>query len=225
MADEPGMVPENEVQDQPQVETSRAQATEIKPPGARRRLSYSLFSRETRSGRFFRGLLRWLVVTVLLLAAGFFLAFYLLYRPAELSLNQVRARATESAVDLQRAQQELEDARSGLTSAQEGQQAAQDQLGLEQARVQILRAVVSLRTAQTAAVSDDPTTAEEHIAQAQETLQQSQARLDRIDPDASSNIQALFTLVRNGLDRDPEVAGQDLERLIVELERLESELE
>lgn len=238
MTEEPGTVretntddaihetPEEEVPttDETSAVHSRTQATEIKRPGAGRRISYSLSSRESRAGRFFRGLLRWLLILAVLLGVGFFLGYYFFFMPAQQSLNQLSVRATESAVDLQRAQKELEEAQAGLTSAQKSEKTAQDQLGLELTRVQVLRAVVSLRAAQTAVATEDAAAAEEHVASAQETVQQSQASLDRIDSDASSNIQALFTLVRNGLDSNPEVASQDLERLIAELERLESAL-
>lgn len=238
MADEPSLTPESEreepaepevveevIPEEPVSVHSRPQATEIKPPSATRRFGYNLFSRDTRSGRFFRGLLR-AIALLIILAGGALLAGYLLfYQPLEDSMNQVSASATETAVDLQRSQKELEDTQASLRRAQQSEDEAVDRLEIEQARVQLLRAVASLRSAETAIQVGDQAAAEQSITEAEQTLEQSQERIEQIDPESSSNLQALFTLVRNGMDRDIEVASQDLTRLINELSRLETDLD
>lgn len=239
MADEPVINPETtpnnhlsaeETEAKASVETEvftskeRVQATEIKPPNTKSRISYSLFSRETRSGRFFRNLLRAAALVIILVGVGFFLTYFLMYRPQKLAYDALQTRASEAEIDLQRAQSDLSAAQAAVSSAQTGEQAAKDRLLTEQTRVQLLRAVVLLENAQTAIAAKDKTAAQKSLSEAEQALQKSQARLNQIDSKSASNLQALFTLVRNGLDRDLKIAGEDLERLIAELARLDTQL-
>lgn len=228
MAEDPSIIPETESEppvDETSAARDRPQATEIKPPSAARRLRYNLFNRETRSGRFFRGLLRWLAILVILVGGTLLAGYLLFYQPLEDALNQVRASAAETTVDLERVQKELADSQADMRAAQAREKEAQERLDVELTRVQLLRAVASLRTAHAAIEAEDQAAAEEAVTTAEETLANSQARFDRVDPNSSSTLQALFTLVRNGLDRDMATVVPDLERLIAELIRLDTEMQ
>jgi hypothetical protein len=199
----------------------RPQAPEIKPPSARRRLSYTLFSRETRTGRFLRGLGRWLAVISLLIGLGILAAYLFFIRPLDQELQSARARADETAVDLQRAQRDLEAARSAEEAAVGRAERAQASLTTEVTRGQVLRALASLKDAQMAVQDEDKAAALRSLKASEDTLKQAQPRLNGVDGNATSTLQALFTLVRNGMERDIKTAAEDMDRLAAELVRLE----
>lgn len=202
----------------------RPRAPEIKPPSAARRASNRVFGKETRAGRFFRGLLRGFLFAVIFFALGVAGTYFYLYRPLNRELEAARVRSTETSVDYQRAQTELERAQASQKDAQGIADDAQGRLTTELTRVQILRAVSSLKTAQIAIQANDKAAAVKAINTAEETLKAAKPRLDQVDTTAYSTLQALFTLVRNGLDRDLKIASQDMDRLLTELARMDNTL-
>lgn len=172
-----------------------------------------------------RSLLFWLALVIVLLALGALATYILLYRPTDQMLRQANVRATESAVDLSRAKFDLDKAQADLQTAQSQQEDAQNRLGTELTRVQVLRMMSSLKTAQIAIQARDAAGASKALAAAQDMVNQVKPRLDKIDPNEFSTLQALFTLVNNGLAKDMTLASQDLDRLITELARLDNALE
>ena len=217
--------PEQEDPSTPPVDSAgRPRAPEIKPPSGSRRFAYRLFNRETRSGRFFRSLLNGLLFFVILAGIGALAVYLLLYRPLDERLNETQAQAAQTTADLEQAQKDLAAARNAQKAAEARAEQDQDRLVTELTRVQILRALGELKTAKVAIYAEDKEAAEQAMDSAETITQQASARLNRIEPNASSTLDALFTLVRNGLDRDLELASADLDRLLAELTRLDSAL-
>lgn len=217
--------PEPESTDtRPSESPERPHAPEIKPPSGRRRIAYTLFHRDTRTGRFLRSVLRDLLFFVILAGIGALAVYLLLYRPLDQQLQQTQSQAAQTAADLKQAQADLETARQEQAAAEASAGQDRERLTKELTRVQILRTMSALKTAQVAIQAKDKAAAARALDTAENTVKQASTRLEKVDSNAPSNLQALFTLVRNGLDRDLTVADQDLERLLAELSRLDNVL-
>lgn len=206
-------------------QTERPHAPEIKPPSGAQRFTSAHLGSESRIGRFFNALLRWVLIILVILGLGALAGYILLYRPLDQQLQAAHTRATESAVDLQRAQFDLNKAQTDLKDAQTRAKASDDQLSTELTRVQVLRAMSALKTAQVSMQAKDKAAAAKSLATAEDILKQAQTRLNKTDPAESSTLQALFTLVKNGLDRDLTQASKDLDRLLMELSLLDNRLQ
>lgn len=202
--------------------SERAKAPDLKTPSGARRILFTLFSPETRSGRFTRRLLRTLALIVGSFALGVLATYLLLYRPASQRLVETRQQATQAAGDLQQANQALTQARQDLQSAKNQAGQAQDKLEVELARSQVLRAMNALTQAQMALQANNKAGAVKALDTAQGYIQAVQPLLEKRDAQQTSTLQALFTLAKNDIDRDLKLAGQDLERLQSELQRAEA---
>jgi hypothetical protein len=203
----------------------RAQAPEIKPPSGTRRISYNLFSRETRTGRFFRALGRGIVIFVSLVALGALVVYVVMARPAEEQLRVLRSQATQAADDLLLAQKERDLAIEQRQTADTRAEEARERLSRELTRIQVLRAVNAISTAQMAVAAEERDDAERALNIAESLLRQAKPRLDQLDPSYSTAFENLFSLARSDLDRDLTFAAQDLERLRLELSRLDNALQ
>ncbi len=204
--------------------SDRARASEIKRPSAPQRVRYSLFSRETRAGRFLRALVRGILLVVGLLALGALAVYILLYRPTTQQLARDSRQATQVAGENQQAQQNLDKAQQNLADAQKQSQDAQAQLATEQSHVQVLRAMNAVLTARLAVAKNDKASAVSALQNAQTYLQQVQPLLEKRDATEATALQAIFTLAKTDLDRDLKLADQDLARLQSELDRAEQSL-
>ncbi len=202
--------------------SERAKAPELKTPSGARRILFTLFSPETLSGRFTRRLLRTLALIVGSFALGVLATYLLLYRPASQQLSETRRQATQSAGDLQQANQALTQARQDLQSAKSQAGQAQDKLEVELARSQVLRAMNALTQAQMALQANNKAGAVKALDTAQGYIQAVQPLLEKRDAQQTSTLQALFTLAKNDIDRDLKLTSQDLDRLQSELQRAEA---
>ncbi len=204
------------------VSGERPKAPGLKTPSAPRRAMYWMFSPETRTGRFFRGLLRITALVVGLFALGLLVTYLLLYRPAVQQLERANRQATQTAAELQQSRQDLASARKNMQSAQSQAGDVQARLDVEVARSQILRAMNAVTLARMALQSNNKAGAVKSLDTAQGYLQAIQPVLSKLDAQQATTLQALFTLTKNDFNRDMKLAGQDLDRLQSELERAES---
>jgi hypothetical protein len=204
--------------------SERAKAPDLKKPSGPRRILFSLFNPETRSGRFTRRLLRTLALIVGSFALGVLATYLLLYRPASQQLTDTRRQATQAGGDLQQANQTLTQARQDLQSAKSQAGQAQTKLEVELARSQVLRSMNALTQAQMAIQANNKAGAVKALDTARGYIQAVQPLLEKRDAQQASTLQALFTLAKNDIDRDLKLASQDLERLQSELERAEANI-
>jgi hypothetical protein len=202
----------------------RPKAPDLKTPSGSRRVLYTLFSPETRTGRFLRGMLRILALVIGLFALGLLAAYLLLYRPTAQQLTDAHHQATQVADELQKARTDLSGAQQSLQTAKDQATQAKTQLEVELARVQILRSINAVTLAQMAIQGKNKPGAVKALVTAQGYLQAVQPLLEKRDSQQVSTLQALFTLAKNDLDRDMKLASQDLERLQSELQRAESNI-
>jgi chromosome segregation ATPase len=185
---------------------------------------YALFSPETRTGRFLRGLLRTLALIVGMFALGLLAGYLLLYRPTIQQLNGARVQATQTAGNLQKTRQDLATAQQDLQTAKSQVGDIQTKLDVEVARGQVLRAMNAVTLAQMAVMSNDKAAAVKNLDTAQGYMQAVQPVLEKRDAQQASTLQALFTLTKNDLDRDLKLAAQDMDRLQSELDRAENNI-
>lgn len=200
---------------------AKAKAIDLKKPDVSQRVEHSLFSRETRVGRFLRGLLRALLIIAVLLALGALAVFWFLYRPAAQELSAMHQAATQSAGEALQSQGQLTTAQQAAKDAQSQAGQVKTQLDNALTREQVLRAQNAVLTAKLALAQNNKTGAATALKDAQDGLQKIQTQLNRLDPKEFSTLQALFTLTGVDLDRDAKLAAEDLDRLQSELNRLD----
>lgn len=203
----------------------RPQAPQITPPSGSRRFIHNLFGRETRSGRFLRALLRGLAIFVFLVALGGLAVYLALARPAEEQLRDLRAQATQAASDLQRVQQERDRAVEQLRAADDRAIEASERLTLEVTRNAVLRATTAVSAARLSVALEDRDAAARALAEAEDAIEIAKPGLDKLDPSHAQTFSNLFSLARSDLERDLTFAAQDLERLSLELSRLDEALQ
>lgn len=201
---------------------AKAKAIDLKQPEAPGRGGQSLFSRETRTGRFFRGLLRAVLIILVLLALGGLAVFWFLYRPAAQELTGMRQTATQAASDVMQSQGQLSTAQQTAKDAQSQASQVKTQLDSALLREQVLRAQNAALTARLALAQNNKTAAAGALKDAQNGLAKIQTQLNQLDSKEYSTLQALFTLTGVDLDRDAKLADQDLARLQSELNRLDT---
>ncbi len=202
----------------------RPKAPDLKTPSRSQRVMYTLFSPETRTGRFMRRTLRVLAVVVGLFALGLLVAYLLLYRPTLQQLENANRQATQTASELQKARQDLDSARKNAQTNQTQLGDVQSRLEVEVARSQILRSMNSITQARMALQANNKAGAVKNLDTAKGYLQTILPLLTKLDSQQAETLDALFTLTKTDLDRDLKLAAQDLDRLQSELERAETNI-
>jgi chromosome segregation ATPase len=166
-----------------------------------------------------------LIIFVGLIGIGALAVYVAIATPAEEQLQGMRVQATQTTVDLQRAQQDRDEAVQQRQEADTRAEEAEEQLAQEVTRNQVLRVMNAVITAQVAVVEEDSAEAGRALTTAENILRQAKPRLDQLDPSYTATFENLFSLARNDLERDLDFAAQDLERIRVELTRLDDALE
>lgn len=202
----------------------RTRAPEIKPPSAFRRIGYTLFSAETRAGRFLRSLGRITLVVAGLVGLGMLLTYLLFYRPVAQQLNDARSEADQLSQDLLTAQADRELAVQQRQAAEKRAEDAQKQLSVELTRVQLLRTMTSLKNAQIAIQEKNKTAAVNAVTAAENSFKQASSRLGIIGTEEAEILQDRFSLVRKQLESDVSRALPDIELLVSEVAQIDNTL-
>lgn len=204
---------------QPTAAEERAQVPGITRPSRWQRIRYALFNRQTRFGRFLRGLLRGVLLIGGLVGLGALAVYIFLYQPAARQAAAANEQIIQMRTQSGQTQQDLEKAQQALTNAQTQATDAQAQLQNAQAQTEIVRAMNAVSVARLALANKDNKAAASSLTDAQTALKKVQPVLEKHDPTQFSTLQAIFTLATNDLARDGKLADQDLARLLSELER------
>ena len=174
-----------------------------------------------RKGSWARPLLRILVAMIILFLLGALAVFFWLFRPADEQLQALRVQATQTAGQLQQRDRELRQAQDELESARGDVESSKNTLEVELSRNNVLRAINDLTFARMALQAEDKEGVIEALTNSEERLVDVLPLVQERDPEQASTLTALYTLAKNDLERDLELAGQDLDRLQTELERVE----
>jgi len=185
------------------------------------RVLYTLFSPNTRLGRFMRPVLRWTAAIVGLFGLGVLATYLLLYTPATQQLTAARA-------DLQSAQQQVGKTSSTLAAAQKNladlqTQYDQSQAALKKAgiRVSLLQVADQISAARLALNNRDGATAQKALADARTILNQVLPDVKSADANAATQLDSRLTLAVSELN-DPATAQADLAILATKLSALDS---
>ena len=173
---------------------------------------------ESRFGRFMRAALRTLLLLAVVFGLGALTVYYFLYRPMVDQLNTARTERDQAVQQLDVAEQNLQQAQSDLELANGRAESADEQLEVEVARVAVLRAMNDLTNARMALAADDPDGAVTALEASEARLQEIAPTLQERDPAQLETLQALYSLAKNDIARDPELAALDLDRLQTELD-------
>jgi chromosome segregation ATPase len=202
-----------------------ATAVELPLPEKKQRSwAARLFSTETRFGRFLRALGRALIVIIILVAVGAALVEFLRYQPLKKEIMALQTSATQTAADLQARQADLQRASQGLSSARGETKDIQTQLDTTAARLNVLRVQNQVLSARLALANKDTSGAQKALTAAEGYLKSLIPQVEKVDKDQSATLQALFTLAKNDLSRDPKLFNQDMDRLQSELDMVEKNL-
>ena len=189
----------------------KKQATKEKPP-----------IEKPRKGSWLTPILRMLAAAAILFLLGALAVFFWLYRPADQQLKSLQAEATQTAGQLERSQSDLQQAQTNLKEAQGQADTAQQTLEVELARSEVLRAINDLTFARMALQAEDKEGVTKALTDSENRLTEVLPLVEERDPEQASTLKALYTLAKNDLERDLSLAGQDLDRLQTELERVEA---
>lgn len=184
----------------------------------------SLFSADTRFGRFLRDLVRALAIVVGLVGVGALLVVLLMVRPLQQAQNDLAMSATQTASDLDRRTADLEKTQKELRAANQHIQDVQTSMKNQQSGGDILQAENQLLRAQSALLEKDAQNARAYVDAAEEQLANILETIAKSDKNQADSIRALFTLIKGDIDRNPALFSQDVKRLLDELDALNGKM-
>ena len=222
----------DETEDTSSAERTPAASFQAKKPSFFKRTGNHVFGPETRLRKAVRPAVRLMALAVIFFLLGMLLMYFRFYTPAQQQLVLANQQSATQSADLQQTQSDTQAANQKAQEAdQRAQQAqtlasqAQEKLGTEMLRNQVLQAIIDISSAQLAVEQKNKTVAAQSVNQAEADLKDVLPQLKTMDSKQVSNIQAVFTLIKNDLPGDPKVAQQDLERMRTELELAEKNLQ
>ena len=178
-------------------------------------------SEKPRRSSWLKPLLRIVLLLLVLLFLGALGTYLWLYQPAAQQLQTLRVEATQTADRLQQREAALKQSQQDLEEAKTSATEAQDRLEVELARIAVLRSVNDLTFARMALQSEDKAGVTKALNDSEKQLKDVLPLVEERDPEQASTLRALYTLAKNDLERDLKLAGQDLDRIQSELERVE----
>ena len=187
-------------------------------------LLYHLFSAETRSGRFFRPLLRWLGAITGLFALGLLAGYLLLYQPAQNELNAALLRLNQANQNVVQKDQNQQVAQADRDQALKTLQSAQADLKKAASQNSLLIVLVEVNNARVALSNKDGATAKSNIEQAQADLAKVMPYLASQDKARADVLQPRLDLVAKELVSDVPAALADLDKLASDLTDLHKKL-
>lgn len=190
-------------------------------PSGFQNVLYTLFSPETRVGRFMRPALRWAALVVGLFAIGFLTAYLLLYRPTQELLNNATSNLQSLNQQMDEQKTKMQSVESNLQQALNQSQQDRAALELAQSRYQLLSTLHQVEIARLALTNRDGPTAQKALIQARAQIDLLLPFVKTHDAELASSLDARLSLIANEINRDPQTAQADLEILSKALELLD----
>ncbi|HLF91472.1 MAG TPA: hypothetical protein VI451_21180 [Anaerolineales bacterium] len=182
---------------------------------------------ESKASQFFRSLLRWMGMALIVFGLGALAAYFLFSVPKsnELKLaGQELATANATISELQGEITTLENRIDELSALEETNQSLQADLDMAQSHVLLLDALVDVRAAQYALADGDPASAGEVLTHTAKTLTELQQALDGEQVQSVDALLSRLELAIGELDTNAFAAQSDLEVLATSLLQLEETL-
>jgi len=162
--------------------------------------------------------LRWVLIVLVSLAAGFTLCFFLFYMPANDALTQTKIDLADTKASLEIAGANSADLQSRLTDANSQLKAATNELDSAKVDLYLARLQANISYARLALVNKDTLTARQELSAADESLAQLTLVLN--DSETASSLAARLKNIRLELTSDPSKALDELRTLSENLDRL-----
>lgn len=182
---------------------------------------------ESKTSQFFRSVLRWMGLGLVVFGLGALAAIFLFYVPKanEVKLaNQNLAAAEGQITDLQTEITNLKNQMAELSTLEETKQSLQAELDQARLHIHLLAALTDIRTAQSALAQDDRAAAQTALTPTAATLTQLQKGLANEQAETVSALLSRLKLAQGELESNPFAAQSDLEVLAVSLLELEQSL-
>ena len=201
-----------------------AASLDVKKPSFARRAADRVAGPGTPVGRAAKPFARGLALAVLFFLLGMLLVEIRWYGPAREQIRQLQEQVQARNSELDSANTQRQGAEKSAQDAQSLAGMAQARLAVDTARYQLLQVQMDIKDAQVAAAQNDIPGAKTAVDQARNRLQDVLSRVPAPNQKDAENIQAIFTLIGNDLERDPKDAQQDMKRMLAELERFNMSL-
>jgi hypothetical protein len=179
---------------------------------------YQLFSPETRLGRFMRPALRNTGALVAAFTVGLLLAYFLLYRPAAVERDKIKAEFAATSQELSTSQEQLASLQTRYDQTSAELEAANRRANYQQLVGNVSRARLAL------AEKDGPS-ALVVLKEVQTNLKKLEPAIIKVDANMAKILSTRLELVMTELNRDPVTAVSDLEKLYSSLLELEKALQ
>ena len=175
----------------------------------------------SKTRRFFRKALIWLVVILIALGAGFLLDHFLRYRPLLEDLQQTQAEQVKLQNDLDELDDLIEQMTPKLESAYADIESLEDELERTNARLMLYKVLVDVSNARLSLFLEDVEEAKIALTDTRASLNALEPVIEAVDPDLALSMPRRLELITAGLERDPQTAAIDLELFTKDLLALE----
>ncbi len=187
------------------------------PPAAKKSFLGWIFSKESRLGRFNRAAVRWAALVLSLFALGLLTGYFLLYRPALLSLNQSQAGLKQTTQDLDTAVKKVGDLSATNASLSNQVLSLNQAVDRDSQHIQLLQMINTLETAHLSLANQDLITARQLLQTTQTQLTNLSPGIDKNSTGLSKTMLARLNLIFSEIDQDPKTAGTDVDVLVKQM--------
>jgi flagellar basal body-associated protein FliL len=179
---------------------------------------HELESPMPKSKTFWQQALRWVLIVLLSLAAGFALCFFFFFMPANSNLTQEKITLADTKASLEVADAKSADLQTRLTDANSQLKVVTDELDSIKVNLYLARLQTNISYARLALINKDTLTARQELSGADENLVQLTLVLN--DSETASTLADRLKNIRLDLTGDPSKALDELRILSENLDRL-----
>jgi|GEM_PF-2071335 len=211
---EAGEVPPEEIEEEPAIAEDQVAPAldEGKPP---------LAKEESRISRFFRKALQWVIIGLVLVAAGAILVFVLVHQPVRQALDSTQTELQTVQEKYTQAESNLAAVQSELANTKTELQKSQEDLLQSTNQVVFLRVMSNINTARYALVKKEGASARVALLDAQTDLDKILESVSAADKELAVLLDVRLERAINNLAGDPKVTETDLNTMIQDMEQLE----
>lgn len=179
---------------------------------------------DSRVRKFFRSLVRWIILIVALFATGVVTTYFWLYQPAREQINSLQTELATVQQDLNSRSQELQTLQSEISTLKTQKDAAVTDLDNAQNRVYLQMVLTKVANARLALANKDGAAARDALNAARTDLDKLLPAVQAQDKDLADGLTARLNLALSELSRDPRTAIADLDVLTRSLQDAEKVL-
>lgn len=175
----------------------------------------------SKTKKFFRKALTWLIVIVIAFGAGFLLDHFLRYQPLLEDLEQTQAEQAKLLDDLDELDNSIKQMAPKLEAANAKIASLEDDLEMANARSQFYKMLVNVSNARLSLFLENIEEAQIALADTETSLEELRPVIEKVDAELALSMPRRLELIIAGLERDPETAAIDLELFTKDLLALE----